>query len=196
MPSALHNPSFVHDDNLVAVPHRAQTVGDDDHRSAALPDSLHHLFFFHGIECAGGLVEYENHRFACQCRGYLYSLSLSARQVAATLDEPRVESLGPGDDVLAYAGIHAGHVHGEILDGVVPHLDILGDGIVEEDDMLVDDGHGVDKLLAADVLPFPSVKKQLPAPGFIQSRNQFRYGALAASRGAHDGHAPARFQGE
>ena len=170
-------------------------MGDDDGGCTALTDALHHLTLHHRVERTRSLVEDENHRLACQCRGNLKPLSLSAREVATTLYESRVESPGAGYDVVAYAGIDTCHRHGEILDGVIPHLDVLGDGVVEEHHVLVDTCHRVDKLFAGDVMAVAPVEENLSAPRLIEPREEFGNCALSAARGTHDGNALAGVEG-
>ncbi|OFX09111.1 MAG: hypothetical protein A2516_11810 [Alphaproteobacteria bacterium RIFOXYD12_FULL_60_8] len=79
--AVLDNLAFFHGDDAVAVAHRGQAVGDDEHRAAnadaahvALDDLLGLI-----VERRGGFVENQDARVGDQCAGDGDALALTAR---------------------------------------------------------------------------------------------------------------------
>ena len=92
-------------DDAVALPHRRQAVGDDDH-GAPLRDArqviLDDLFAF-GVQRRGRFVEDQDTRIVDQRAGNGDALALAARQVAAALVDDRVIAVGELEDELMCA---------------------------------------------------------------------------------------------
>ena len=84
----------------------------------------------------------------------------------------------------------------EVLDAVVPHAYIVGNGIFEQDDVLVDDRQGTRKDASVDLRAFLSVKQDLTAPGMIEARDQFGNGGFAAAGGTDQGDPAAGLHGQ
>ena len=88
-----------------------------------------------------------------------------------------------------------GKQHLEILNRIVPHPDIIGDGILEEDDILVNDREGAGHHASRNLLSGLPVKKDLPLPGVVQAGNQLGQGGFSAAGGSDESDAAAGLQG-
>src|SRR5690349_10690940 len=99
--SSFHGRPGVEDDDFVAVPDGAQTMGDDDAGAAAPTQVRADALLGAGVEGAGGLVEDEDGRGADQRPGDLQSLTLPAGEVASVLFDWAVDApVACGDDVV------------------------------------------------------------------------------------------------
>src|SRR5271156_6061235 len=69
MRAVFHDPSLIHDENLVAIHHGAEAMADNDDRSlpSQIAQSLRDHRFMMGIEGAGRLVENNDRRLGEQC---------------------------------------------------------------------------------------------------------------------------------
>ena len=95
---------------------------------------------------------------------------------------------GQGGDIVMDLRIPGSHDYFEVLDGIVPHPDIGGHGILEQDDVLIDHGHRPGHDLPGKGASWLPVKEDLPAPGLIQAGDQLGDGGFAAAGWAHQGH--------
>ena len=143
-------------------------MGNDDAGKAALLDRFHQFIFRFRVQGAGGFIHNDNGRILGQHPGDFQPLALAAGKILAALGELPVESPVAGDDVVVDLGVVGSIDHFKILDGVVPHLDIVGDGILKEHDILVHHGDGAGEDAAVDGADGLSVKEDFPAPGLIQ----------------------------
>ena len=193
MSSALKYLPLVHHDDLIAVANGRQTVSHDDLCGSHHTDGGHHLVLCLGVEGTRGLVHNQDRRLTRQRCGDLHPLPLSTAEVLAALDQLRGETFRTTDDVVADLCITAGHHHRKLLDGFIPHADILCHRIIKQHDVLVDDGHGVRELLVGDALDGTTVKQDLAAPGLIESADEFRQRRLAATARAHESYGLSRF---
>src|SRR6185295_19973744 len=95
---ALDDAAVVHDDDLVAVPNRAQAVRDDQAGAAAAAEVIVDRLLGGRVERAGRLVEHEDARVADQRERDLHALPLTAAEIAAAfLDRARVPAGARGD---------------------------------------------------------------------------------------------------
>ena len=95
MRTAFDDLALVHHNDAVRMPHRAQTVGDDEDGSP-LTD-LRHVALHDGlalvVQRAGGLVEDQDARLGDERPGDCDSLALAAREAAALFTDDGVVPL-------------------------------------------------------------------------------------------------------
>ena len=60
----------------------------------------------------------------------------------------------------------------EVLDGVIPHFDVVCDGVVKEDDVLIHHGDAAGENGAVDPGDGLAVKEDLAAPWLIEAGDQ------------------------
>ena len=83
--------AFVHDDDLVAVPDRAQTVRDDQAGTASPADGLADPVFCHRIQCRGRFIKNQDRCFTGQRPRKFQPLPLSAGQIIAEFADRNVQ---------------------------------------------------------------------------------------------------------
>ena len=142
MGAPLHNLSLVQHDDLVAVPDGAQPVGDNDAGNAPRVDGLDDLILGPRVQGAGGLVHDADGGVLAQGPGDLQPLPLPAAQVPSAVQQLVQEAAFPGHDVVIDARVPGRQRHLEVLDGVVPHFDVLAHRVLKQGNVLVDDRYG------------------------------------------------------
>ena len=92
----LHDAPVFHNNNPVQPMNRREAVGDDEGSAATheFHDRFHDGVFRAGIESAGGLIQQKNRGVFEESAGDANPLALSHAQVAATLSDRAIESLG------------------------------------------------------------------------------------------------------
>ena len=70
-------------------------------------------------------------------------------------------------------GIPGRHDHLKVLDRVIPHLDVVGDGVLEENDVLIDNGQRAGENAAVDPAHGLAVEQDLAAPGLVKTGYEF-----------------------
>src|SRR5256885_5774926 len=170
VPSALHHRAVPEHQDLVAVPDRAQPVGDDDAGAAAPAQVLVDGQLGLRVQRAGRLVEHQDAGRTDQRPGDLQTLALPAGEVAPVLGDEAVDAAGArGDHVVDHRVLQRGD-HVLVPDRRVPQRHVLPDGALEEEDLLVDEadrgGHDAarDVLTAAAVGP-DLARRRLVEPG-------------------------------
>ena len=88
-------------------------------------------------------------------------------------------------------GVAGGQYDLEVRDGIIPHADVVGDGVLEQGDVLVHHGQGTGEHRAGDLADGLAVKQNLAAPGDVEPGDELGQGGFAAAAGAHDGHPAA-----
>ena len=83
----------------------------------------------------------------------------------------------------------------EILDRLVPHAYVVRYGVLEQDDVLVHDGHRTREHAAVNVCNGNAVEQDLAFPGLVQPGYDLRKRGLAATRRADERHAGTRLHG-
>ena len=94
-----------------------------------------------------------------------------------------------------HLGVPGGEHHFKILDGIIPHLDVVGDGILKQDNVLIHHRQRAGHHASWNLLARLPVKQDLALPGIIEAGDQLGQRGFAAARGAHKGHSAARLQG-
>ena len=168
MCAALDDFAVVEDNDLIAVADRRETVGDHDAGDAPFLDSTDQLIFCLGIEGACRFVHDDDRGILGENAGDLQSLSLAAGHIPASLDDLPFIAIRSLHDIVVDLGVSGSHDDLEIFDRIVPHPDIIGDRIFEEDDILVHDSKGAGEYTAVDLGDLLSVKEDLSAPGLVK----------------------------
>ena len=169
---------------------------DDDTGNAAHADRLHHLVLRLGVQRRRRFVQNADGRILRQRPGDLDPLPLSAGEVAPVLGESVLIAARTQDDILVDLGVPGCHDHLKILDGGIPHLDIVRDRVLKQRHVLVDDRHRPDENISVDLLDGTSVEGDASAPGLIQPAQELGKRRLAAAGAAHKGYLLTRLYRE
>ena len=172
MRSALHHLAVVQDDDLVAVPDGRKAMRDNDAGDAPALDRLDELVLRPGIQRGGGLVQDDNMRILGQYPGNLHPLALTAGQIVSALGDPSLIAAGSGHDVVVDLSVSCSQDDLEIFDGVIPHFDVVSDGVLKQDDVLIHHRYAAGEHRAVDFGNRFSVEQDLAAPWLIQPGDQ------------------------
>ena len=167
-------------------------MGDHDAGDAAVGNGLDQLVLRFGVQGAGRFVQNDDGGVLGQDPGDLQALALAAGQVLAVFNQPSLISARPLEDVVVKLGVAGGQDDLKILDGGVPHADVVGDGVLKQDDFLVHHGDRAGEHAARNLRDGFPVVADVALPGLIQARDQLADGGLTAAAAAHDGHPAAR----
>ena len=140
-----------------------------------------------GVKCGGGLVHDEDGWVLRQHAGDLHALELPAGKVLAALQHPVLIAAVALHDILVQHGVPGGQDHLVILNGAVPHLDVVGDAVPEQSDVLIHHRQRAGEHVAVDLGDGLAIKEDLAAPGLVQAGNQLGQRGLAAARAPHEG---------
>ena len=105
-PSLDHSPLF-QDDDLITVPDRRETVGDNDTGDPPVPDRAHQIVFRAGIQGAGRLVQNDDRRILGQDTCDLQPLPLSSREVISVFRQFSLITAGALYDIVVDLGVRA-----------------------------------------------------------------------------------------
>ena len=83
----------------------------------------------------------------------------------------------------------------EVLDRLIPHLDVRVDRILEQSDVLVDDADRPCKDVSVDLVHRDTVEGDRTAPRMVEPGNEFCQRRLAASRPADESDLLSRLDG-
>ena len=138
MGAALDDSAVVYHDDLIAISDGGQTMRHDDGCDAALLYGADEFVFRFRVECARRFVHDDDRGVLSECAGNFDALTLPAREIAASLDELAGITALARHDVVMDLSIICCENHLIVLDGGVPHLYIVRNGVFEQDDVLVD----------------------------------------------------------
>ena len=99
-------------------------------------------------------------------------------------------------DIVIDARVACSQDHFEILNGIVPHANVLRDGIFKEGDILIDDTDRTGEDIAVDLPDRHAVKCDGTAPGLVEPGDQLGQGGFAAARPADNGNLLPRLDGQ
>ena len=164
-------------------------MGDDDDGFVAhqLRDARLYLCFVLGVETGCGFVEQDDGGVLQQGARDGDALSLAARERFAILADDRLVALGHAADKLVALRqlCHAAHF---FVGGVaLADADVIGNGGVEEQHVLEDDGVVAEQGFGVDVGDVVAAEQNLSAIDVPEACGQFGGGALASTRGAYEG---------
>ena len=136
--TTLYKPSFVHHDNLMGVADGLQMVSND--QNSAVADKGRHgllyLVLIDGIDVARYFVQKEDGSVFEERTGDGKALLLSARKPQAILSDLRFVTIRQADDEVVYHRPTCGFLDFRLRGIAITHLDVVGDGIGKEDDVL------------------------------------------------------------
>ena len=181
MRAAVDYIALIQDDDLIAVADRGKAMCNDDAGDAARNDRIDDFIFGPGIKGGGGFIKNDDSRILRKDAGNFNPLALTAGEVAAAFNQHMPVTVRPGDDILMDLRVFRRKNHFKIFDGVVPHLDVVCDGVLKEDDILVNDRKRSGEDAAVDFLLGLSVKGNGAFPGLIQAADQLCNRALSAA---------------
>ena len=179
--TAFHDAALVQHDDLIAIADGGQAVGDDDAGDAALCDGVDDLVLRLRVQGGRRLVHDADGRILGEGAGDFEPLALAAGQVAAAVQQLVRKAALARVDVVENVRVARGQDDLEILDAVVPHLDIVGNGVLKQRDVLINDAHRAGKHVAVDFVQRYAPKGDGAAPGLIQARNQLGQRGFAAA---------------
>ena len=129
MRSAILDFTVFHHDDLIAGTDRGKTVSNNDAGYTSVSYRFDDLVFGLGIKGTGCLIQNNNSRLLCQSTGNLHTLTLTAGKILATFDQLMLIPLRSLHNVIVNSGIVGSQNHLKIFDTVIPHLDVVGNGI-------------------------------------------------------------------
>lgn len=183
MGAHLCDAAFFEHDDLVGVADGAQAVGDDEARPAfheAVEAGLDEAFGL-AVEVAGGFVEDEDAWVGKDGTGDGDALLLASGEADAALaDEGVVPGFEFGDEAVRVGDARGvGNVIlGRVASGVG---DVLGDGPVEEEDVLLDDAEEFAVGLDVDVAEVGAVEGDGALARVIEAGDEVAEGGFAGA---------------
>ena len=173
-------------------------MGDGDGGAAghqAVQGVLHDAFGF-GVQRGGGLVQDQDRRVLEDGAGDGQALALSAGELGPAVADVRVVALGLlHDEVMGVGDLRGGD---DLLPGGSFHAegDVVENGVVEQDRILVHIAHQGAEVLDPQVLDILSVDGDAAAVGVVEAGDEVHERGLAGAGLAHDGdHLAARSPG-
>ena len=183
MRPAFHDPPLFHGEDAVAVDHAGEPVGEDQ-RGAALHQPVERLLdhrLIVGIDSRERLVQHQDRRVAEHRAGNRDALALAAGQLDPLLADDRVVAVRQRVD----EALDVGHprrlfdfLHARIR---AAHADVLADGAVEEEGVLVDDRNVAPDLREAHIAQIDAAERDTPGIGIEEAQQQAHDGGLAAA---------------
>ena len=196
MCAAFGDDAVVEYDNLVTVAYGGKAVRDNNAGNTAIADGLNHFIFRFGVECGSGFIENENGRILRQHTGNFQALPLSAREIPSAAHQLMPVSAGKPHDVVVKLRVPRGEDHLKILNGIIPHLDVIGDSVLKHNDILIDDRQRTHHDFAGIGTAGFAVKEDFAAPRLIQPGEQLGNRGFAAAGRPDNGDPVAGLQGD
>ncbi|MNQ36602.1 hypothetical protein D3C85_501260 [compost metagenome] len=135
-----------------------------------------------GVECRGGFVEDQQRRIFQQRPGDRQTLTLATGQQHAIFTDLRIQAFGHLRNEVHCERIRSGLFNvGTGCTGQVTVSDVVGDGVVEQGDMLRDLGHVPTQVAQAVVFDLDIIEQDFADVVMIETRNQAGQGRLAAA---------------
>ena len=197
--AGLDDAAFFHHGDQIGLLHGGQPVRDDD-GGAALHHFVQrrlHMLFGDRVQRRGGFVENQDRRVLQQRPGDGDALPLSAGEQHAVVADHGVDALRHGLD----EGLGMGAAHG-IRNGFRPRTsqaavgDVVGQGVVEEGDVLRHKGDLPAQARKAVVGQRLAVEQDAPAARLVEARDQARQGGLSGAGAPDQRHGLAGFDVE
>ena len=138
-----HYAALLEHADFVGVDDCGEAVGDNDGGAVGhefFKGFLHESFAL-GVKRGGGFVEDEDCRVLEDCAGDADSLALTAGEAAAAVADEGVVAMLGGHDELMGVGDAGGLLHLLACGALHSEGDVIEDGVVEEDRLLVDVAH-------------------------------------------------------
>ncbi len=162
-------------------------MGDDNTGDATCVNGFDDLILSPGVQGTGGLVHNADCGILRKGAGDFEPLALSAGEVPAAVQQLVEEAALTGDDIVVDAGVPGSEGDLEVLNGIVPHLDILADSVLKEGNILVDDADRAGEHIPVDILQRHAVEGNGAAPGTVEAGDQLGQGGFAAAGAPHEG---------
>ena len=172
MCTTLYNVAVIHYDDLVTITNSRESVSNHDTGNSSVLDRFDDLILSLGVKCRGCLVKNNDRGILSQHSGNFHSLTLTAREIFTTLGDPVIITAVTLHNVLVELCVTGCHNHFKVLNGGVPHLDIVGNSIFKQNNILVNDCKRTRKHASVNLGYRLPVKQNLSAPGLIKSRNE------------------------
>ena len=151
MRSTLNRNTVFQHDNLIAVTYSRESVRYDNAGNTALFNGIDYIELGFCIQRAGCLVQNHNGRVFCKNSCNLKSLSLSARKILAALGNLIIVTAVAPHDLLVNLCVPCRQDHFKILNGGIPHFDVIRDAVLKQRDLLIDHGDRPRKHIAVDL---------------------------------------------
>ena len=174
MCSALDHVAVIHYDDLVAVTYGGKTVSNNDAGNSSVLDGLYDLIFGLGIKCTCCLVKDDDRGILCKHSRDFDSLTLTAREILTALGKLVVIAAVTLHNVLVELCVPRRHNHFKVLDGAIPHFDVVGNRVLEKNNILVNDRKRSCKHASVNLCHWLAVKEDFTTPRLIKSRNELR----------------------
>src|SRR5574344_3141108 len=198
MAAAFHDSALMQHAYLVSVLDGRQTVGDG-HGGACLHQSFQRILnqsFALGVEGGCGFVEYEYRRVLQNGSGDAYTLSLTARQSAASVADVCVVTIFRSHDKVMCVG-NLCRLH-HLLFRSVLHAegDVVEERVVKEDSLLVHVADERAQISVSGILHVYAVDEHFALLHVIIAWNEVHQCRLSAAALSHDSNGLALFDGE
>ena len=188
MCSALNNDTPVQYNDLITVTNRGQSVRYYDAGNSPVADRLDDFILCLGIQRGSSFVQNADRRILRKTVCNLQSLSLSAGEVLSSFKHPVSVTVVTLHDIIVNSGITGCKDHFEIFDGIIPHLDISGNRIGKQRNLLIDDRYRAGKYVPVNFRNRYSIVEDLSAPGLAQTAEQLCKCGFSASGSADKCH--------
>ncbi len=190
----LDDSALLEDDDLVGVADGAEAVGDDEAGSSAPQfgeGGLDEGFTF-CVEVAGGFVEDEDPGIGEESTSDGEPLALSAAEPDASFSDDGVVALFEcGDEGIGVGGACGGEDLG--AGGVSSRVgDVVGDGAVEQEDVLLDDAEVCAVFGDGEIAEVDAVDEDATVGGVVEASDEVGEGCLAGAAGADESDGPSR----
>lgn len=172
--AALHDLSVVRHANLIRILDGAQSVG---HRHGCtrlhqVIEGILHQPLTLGVKRRGSLIKDEDGRVLEDGTGNADTLALATRQSAATVTDIGVEAMLSLHDKLIRIG-YLSRSDDILFRGVIfTEHDIVLDGIVEQDGLLIDVAYQRPQVVNAQILDVDAIDEHLPLLHIVVARNE------------------------
>ena len=163
---------MIHYDDLVAVTDGGKAVSNNDAGNSSVLNGLDHLVFGLGIKCRGCLVKDDDGGILCKHTRNFHSLTLTAREILAALGNLVVITAVTLHNALVELCVARRHNHFKVLDGAIPHFYVVGNRVLEKNNILVNDRKRSCKHASVNLCHWLAVKENFSTPRLIKSRNE------------------------
>src|SRR5438270_2970703 len=188
MRATLGHASVVHDEDEIGPANGGQSMSNYESRAASEQcghGRLDQLLAL-GVEIARRLVEDEDLRRRENSAGDRESLLLATGELHAALPDVRLIAVRQlGDELVRVRA--AGGIFDVGVRGVVPSVgDVVANGAVEEEDVLLHDGEQIAIGTQPKVTNVGAVEEDAAARGIVESGDEVGDGRLPRSAAAHE----------
>ena len=159
--------TIAEDNDLITVPNRRQSVGDYDTGDSSVADGSDDFMLCLGVQGRCSLIQNTDGGVLRHGPGYFNTLTFSARKIPAAFQDLMIIAAVPLDNIVMDTGVSGRQDHLKILNGLVPHLNIVGDAVFKKSNILIYDRNRSGKYIPVNLINGHAVIRYGPAPGLV-----------------------------